>query len=87
LVLGFGVKSASREVSSRRICNPPPTRQTSRSRGQEDLCFVVEHPLSAAFQTAGGIREPVYISLDAHEGPAAFGDNEHPNGRDIDDQE
>jgi 1,4-dihydroxy-2-naphthoyl-CoA synthase len=40
--------------------------------------LVAEHPLSAAFQEAEGIREAVYTSEDAQEGPAAFGDKRAP---------
>jgi 1,4-dihydroxy-2-naphthoyl-CoA synthase len=41
--------------------------------------LVADHPLSAAFQEAEGIREPVYTSQDAPEGPAAFQDKRAPD--------
>jgi enoyl-CoA hydratase/carnithine racemase len=40
--------------------------------------LVAEHPLSAAFEEAEHIWEPVYTSLDAQEGPAAFRDKRVP---------
>jgi enoyl-CoA hydratase/carnithine racemase len=41
--------------------------------------LVAEYPLSAAFQVAERIWEPVYTSQDAQEGPAAFRDRRAPS--------
>ena len=40
--------------------------------------LVAEQPLSAAFEEAERIWEPVYTSQDAQEGPAAFRDKRTP---------
>jgi enoyl-CoA hydratase/carnithine racemase len=43
--------------------------------------LVAEYPLSAAFEAAERIWEPVYTSRDAQEGPAAFRDKRPPQWR------
>jgi enoyl-CoA hydratase/carnithine racemase len=46
--------------------------------GKKTVGLIAQHPLSAAYDEAERIWEPVYLSEDAQEGPAAFRDKRAP---------
>ncbi len=46
--------------------------------GKRTVGLIAEHPLSEAFRAADAIWEPVYLSEDAQEGPAAFAQKRRP---------
>lgn len=66
--------AAARELASRIAANAP----LSVLAGKKTVGLIAEYPLSAAYQQADRIWEPVYLSQDAQEGPAAFRDKRHP---------
>ncbi len=60
---------------ARRIAGNAPL---SVLAAKKTVRLVAEHPLSAAYEQAERIWEPVYTSRDAQEGPAAFRDKRVP---------
>jgi enoyl-CoA hydratase/carnithine racemase len=66
--------AAARELASRIAANSP----LSVLAGKKTVGLIAEYPLSAAYEQADRIWEPVYLSEDAQEGPAAFRDKRHP---------
>ena len=60
---------------ARRIASNAPL---SVLAAKKTVRLVAEYPLSAAFQEAERIWEPVYTSQDAQEGPAAFSEKRAP---------
>jgi enoyl-CoA hydratase/carnithine racemase len=66
--------AAARELASRIAANAP----LSVLAGKKTVGLIAEYPLSAAYEQADRIWEPVYLSEDAQEGPAAFRDKRHP---------
>jgi enoyl-CoA hydratase/carnithine racemase len=60
---------------ARRIAGNAPL---SVLAAKKTVRLVAEHPLSAAYEEAERIWEPVYTSRDAQEGPAAFRDKRVP---------
>jgi enoyl-CoA hydratase/carnithine racemase len=63
------------QLLARRIAANAPL---SVLAAKKTVGLVAEHPLSAAFEEAERIWEPVYTSQDAQEGPAAFRDKRTP---------
>jgi enoyl-CoA hydratase/carnithine racemase len=63
------------QLLARRIAANAPL---SVLAAKKTVRLVAEHPLSAAFEEAERIWEPVYTSQDAQEGPAAFRDKRTP---------
>jgi enoyl-CoA hydratase/carnithine racemase len=63
------------QLLARRIAGNAPL---SVLAAKKTVRLVAEHPLSAAFEEAERIWEPVYTSQDAQEGPAAFRDKRTP---------
>ena len=66
--------AAAQAVAERIAANAP----LSVLAGKRTVGLIAEHPLSEAFATADAIWEPVYLSEDAQEGPAAFRDKRLP---------
>jgi enoyl-CoA hydratase/carnithine racemase len=66
------------QLLARRIAANAPL---SVLAAKKTVGLVAEHPLSAAFEEAERIWEPVYTSQDAQEGPAAFRDRRTPEWR------
>ena len=60
--------AAAQAMAERVAANAP----LSVLAGKRTVGLIAEHPLSEAFAAAGAIWEPVYLSEDAQEGPAAF---------------
>ncbi len=70
-----GVHRFNTQQLARRIASNAPL---SVLAAKKTVRLVAEYPLSAAFQEAERIWEPVYTSQDAQEGPAAFRDKRAP---------
>jgi enoyl-CoA hydratase/carnithine racemase len=64
-----------RDLANRIAANAP----LSVLAAKKTVSLIAEHPLSAAYDEAERIWEPVYLSEDAQEGPAAFRDKRPPN--------
>ncbi|HCU97571.1 MAG TPA: enoyl-CoA hydratase [Actinobacteria bacterium] len=60
--------AAAQAMAERVAANAP----LSVLAGKRTVGLIAEHPLSEAFAAADAIWEPVYLSEDAQEGPAAF---------------
>ena len=69
------LRAATLDLARRIVANAP----LSVLAGKATVGLIAEHPLSAAFEAADRIWEPVYLSEDAQEGPAAFRDKRPPN--------
>jgi enoyl-CoA hydratase/carnithine racemase len=68
------LRSATDHLARRIAANAP----LSVLAGKKTVGLIAEHPLSAAYAVADRIWEPVYLSEDAQEGPAAFRDKRPP---------
>lgn len=68
------LRSAAQAMGERIAANAP----LSVLAGKRTVGLIAEHPLSQAFRAADEIWEPVYLSEDAQEGPAAFRDKRAP---------
>ena len=68
------LRQATGELARRIAANAP----LSVLAGKKTVALIAEHPLSAAYDAADRIWEPVYLSEDAQEGPAAFRDKRPP---------
>jgi enoyl-CoA hydratase/carnithine racemase len=66
--------AAAQAMAERIAANAP----LSVLAGKRTVGLIAEHPLSEAFRAADAIWEPVYLSEDAQEGPAAFADKRRP---------
>jgi enoyl-CoA hydratase/carnithine racemase len=71
------LRPATEELARRIAANAP----LSVLAGKKTVSLIAEHPLSAAYEEADRIWEPVYRSEDAQEGPAAFRDKRPPRWR------
>ena len=65
---------ATQRLAERIAANAP----LSVAAARKTVRLMAEHPLREAYQQAERIWEPVYLSEDAQEGPAAFGDKRPP---------
>ncbi|HZC40549.1 MAG TPA: enoyl-CoA hydratase-related protein [Streptosporangiaceae bacterium] len=68
------LRAAAQAMAERIAANAP----LSVLAGKRTAWLIAEHPLSRAFRAADEIWEPVYLSEDAQEGPAAFGEKRPP---------
>jgi len=68
------LRQAARDLARRIAANAP----LSVLAGKKTVGLIAEWPLSAAYEEAMRIWEPVYLSEDAQEGPAAFRDKRPP---------
>jgi len=68
------LRAAAQAMAERIAANAP----LSVLAGKRTVSLIAEHPLSRAFQAADDLWEPVYLSEDAQEGPAAFRDKRPP---------
>jgi enoyl-CoA hydratase/carnithine racemase len=68
------LRRATEELARRIVANAP----LSVLAGKKTVGLIAEHSLSAAYDEADRIWEPVYLSEDAQEGPAAFRDKRPP---------
>jgi enoyl-CoA hydratase/carnithine racemase len=68
------LRAAAQAMAERIAANAP----LSVLAGKRTAGLIAEHPLSRAFLAADEIWEPVYLSEDAQEGPAAFGEKRPP---------
>jgi enoyl-CoA hydratase/carnithine racemase len=66
--------AAAQAMAERIAANAP----LSVRAGKQTVGLIAEHPLSEAFRAADAIWEPVYLSEDAQEGPAAFREKRRP---------
>ncbi len=66
--------AAAQAMAERIAANAP----LSVLAGKRTVGLIAEHPLSEAFRAADAIWEPVYLSADAQEGPAAFAQKRRP---------
>ena len=66
--------AAAQAMGERIAANAP----LSVMAGKRTVGLIAEHPLSRAFDAADEIWEPVYLSEDAQEGPAAFREKRRP---------
>ena len=74
VVPAAGLREAAQALGERIAANAP----LSVLAGKRTVGLVAEHPLSEAFAAADAIWEPVYLSEDAQEGPAAFREKRAP---------
>ncbi|MDR0344554.1 MAG: enoyl-CoA hydratase/isomerase family protein [Nocardiopsaceae bacterium] len=74
VVPGPELAAAAQAMAERIAANAP----LSVLAGKRTAGLIAEHPLSRAFQAADEIWEPVYLSEDAQEGPAAFREKRRP---------
>jgi enoyl-CoA hydratase/carnithine racemase len=65
---------AAQRLAERIAANAP----LSVSAAKQTVRLVADHPLAEAYEAAERIWEPVYLSEDAQEGPAAFRDKRSP---------
>lgn len=68
------LRAAAQAMAERIAANAP----LSVLAGKRTVGLIAEHPLSRAFGAADEIWEPVYLSEDAQEGPAAFREKRRP---------
>ena len=68
------LRSAAAGLALRIAANAP----LSVLAGKQTVGLIASHPLAAAYEEAERIWEPVYLSEDAQEGPAAFRDKRQP---------
>lgn len=68
------LRAAAQAMAERIAANAP----LSVLAGKRTAGLIAEHPLSRAFGAADEIWEPVYLSEDAQEGPAAFREKRPP---------
>jgi enoyl-CoA hydratase/carnithine racemase len=68
------LQEATQRLAERIAANAP----LSVLAAKRTVRLVAEHPLTEAFAEAERIWEPVYLSEDAQEGPAAFRDKRAP---------
>ena len=66
--------AAAQAMGERIAANAP----LSVMAGKRTVGLIAEHPLSRAYGAADEIWEPVYLSEDAQEGPAAFREKRRP---------
>jgi enoyl-CoA hydratase/carnithine racemase len=74
VVAAAGLTEAAQRMAERIAANAP----LSVLAAKQTVRLIAEHPLSAAYAEAERIWEPVYLSEDAQEGPAAFRDKRPP---------
>jgi enoyl-CoA hydratase/carnithine racemase len=74
VVPAAGLRQAAQAMGERIAANAP----LSVLAGKRTVGLIAEHPLSRAFDAADEIWEPVYLSDDAQEGPAAFREKRPP---------
>ncbi len=74
VVPAAGLRAAAQAMAERIAANAP----LSVLAGKRTVGLIAELPLSAAFPAADEIWEPVYLSEDAQEGPAAFREKRPP---------
>jgi enoyl-CoA hydratase/carnithine racemase len=74
VVPAAGLRAAAQAMAERIAANAP----LSVLAAKRTVSLVAELPLSAARQAADEIWEPVYLSADAQEGPAAFREKRPP---------
>ncbi len=74
VVPAAGLREAAQALGERIAANAP----LSVLAGKRTVGLIAEHPLSRAFDAADEIWEPVYLSEDAQEGPAAFREKRSP---------
>ncbi len=68
------LRAAAQAMAERIAANAP----LSVLAGKRTVSLIAQLPLSEAFQAADEIWEPVYLSQDAQEGPAAFREKRQP---------
>jgi enoyl-CoA hydratase/carnithine racemase len=66
--------TATQDLAERIAANAPLSVRAAK----QTVRLIAEHPLRQAFDEAERLWEPVYRSLDAQEGPAAFRDRRRP---------
>lgn len=74
VVPAAGLAATAQSLAERIAANAP----LSVAAARKTVRLIAEHPLEAAYQQAERIWEPVYLSEDAQEGPAAFRDKRPP---------
>jgi len=74
VVPAAGLHEATQRLAERIAANAP----LSVAAAKKTVRLIAEHPLREAYQEAERIWEPVYLSEDAQEGPAAFRDKRAP---------
>ena len=74
VVPAAGLATAAQGLAERIAANAP----LSVAAARQTVRLIAEHPLADAYQRAERIWEPVYLSEDAQEGPAAFRDKRPP---------
>ncbi|HWG60466.1 MAG TPA: enoyl-CoA hydratase-related protein [Streptosporangiaceae bacterium] len=74
VVPAAGLQDAAQRLAERIAANAP----LSVLAAKKTVALIADHPLSEAFAAAERIWEPVYLSDDAQEGPAAFRDKRPP---------
>ena len=74
VVPGAELRETAQRLAERIAANAP----LSVAAAKRTVALVAEHPLAAAYEAADRIWEPVYLSEDAQEGPAAFRDKRAP---------
>jgi enoyl-CoA hydratase/carnithine racemase len=74
VVLAAELGEVTQRLAERIAANAP----LSVGAAKQTVRLLVENPLSAAYDEAERIWEPVYLSDDAQEGPAAFRDKRAP---------
>jgi enoyl-CoA hydratase/carnithine racemase len=68
------LRTATNDLAARIVANAP----LSVLAGKKTVGLIASLPLPAAYEEAERIWEPVYLSEDAQEGPAAFRDKRQP---------
>ncbi|MPZ62519.1 MAG: enoyl-CoA hydratase/isomerase family protein [Propionibacteriales bacterium] len=71
------LQSTAQALAERIAANAPLSVRAAK----QTVRLAAEHPLTEAFARAESIWEPVYLSADAQEGPAAFRDKRTPQWR------
>jgi enoyl-CoA hydratase/carnithine racemase len=74
VVPAAGLAEAAQRMAERIAANAP----LSVLAAKQTVRLIAEHPLGEAYAEAERIWEPVYLSEDAQEGPAAFRDKRPP---------
>ena len=74
VVPAAALHEAAQRLAERIAANAP----LSVAAAKKTVRLIAEHPLHAAYEEAERIWEPVYLSEDAQEGPAAFRDKRAP---------
>jgi enoyl-CoA hydratase/carnithine racemase len=74
VVPAAGLAAAAQRLAEKIAANAP----LSVAAARKTVRLIAEHPLREAYEQAERIWEPVYLSEDAQEGPAAFRDKRPP---------